>query len=591
MDSSGRQSDRNDRRVESPASEDGNSTATPLLRRVMLGLKSPTIGGGGSGHAPIGSVPLPDPPLASPPSGSSHKKKSQSPRLSKAFLTGKVKRTHSSSSQASLTGSIRGTGSVSGDNASLDGFNDSTLGASVASLGRDAGIPMLYRHGRKCQWEELAKALEASPEDTKYVYPKDGTNTLHMVVMSRTGYINTFKKSKRTFPEAPLSLVENILKLDPECATVPCTLNGYTPLTYACLVCNQEYDVEHMAPMIRLFLKYSPQSINVFTKEGLSPVDVHIVSYSHHHKAKEEVRRGLGHSSTDVLRLLLVHSPELANLRLRGEKVEGPLEYLYRCNTSAFSEAVLNEIYDSDEEGTMLSNFTLPERRQQVVDAVSKWWIWKWAVMILKYGSWKQKKREARFSAVHTAAGQVGCPVPLLSITLYAFPRQVKQTLESIEGIINLPLHTVCAWPCHQDYVSSADAIVSSRKSMAISRILEEYPDAAKQTNSNHETCLELALKTGTTWDHGVRRLVRTYPKAIKLQSRRTGLYPFMTAAAAAPKASFRKHTLKSVRTIYGLLRSNPKVLIQCHQKGVQQREQMEQKRAIMFRMLEDIEE
>ena len=126
---------------------------------------------------------------------------------------------------------------------------------------------------------------------------------------------------------------------------------------------------------------------------------------------------------------------------------------------------------------------------------------------------------------------------------------------------------------------------------MAISRIMEEYPEAARETNSNHETCLELALKTGTTWDHGVRRLVRAYPKAIKFQSRSTGLYPFMTAAAAAPKASFRKHTLKSVRTIYGLLRSNPKVLIQCHQKGVNMREELEQKRAMMFRMLEDIEE
>ena len=671
----------------------GVGTTTPVLKRVMLGLKSPIQSIGGSGGAPHGHVavgsteftaPLPaDLPLSSPSTPTSnqyrkkshstpttptsnqhHRKKMSSASASASSSPGSMASKKASSSPGSIAKkftarrnnkqrpSNKGDGANSnnhnsassiqslpsdytsgggggggkdgnasfgyggpsdaGDSLDLDGYGsggrgsvfaprssgattgsrsrDSALASSTHTFTGDFDIPMLYRHGRKCQWEDLTKQLETSSDDISYIYPKDGTNTLHMVVMSRTGYINTFKKSKRTFAEAPLSLVEKILTLDPDSAKVRCTLNGYTPLTYACLVCTKEYDVEHMAPMIRLFLKHAPDSIDVFTKEGLSPIDVHIVSYSQHHKAKEEIKKGLGHSSTNVLRLLLAHRPELANLRLKGEKVEGPLEYLYRCNTTAFSEAVLNEIYDSDEEGTLATNFTLPERRQQVVDAVSKWWIWKWAVMILKYGSWRQKHREARFSAVHTAAGQVGCPIPLLSITLYAFPRQVKQTLESIDNVINLPLHTVCSWPCHQDYTTSSDAVVSSRKSMAISRIMEEYPDAAKETNSKDETCLELALKTGTTWDHGVRRLVRAYPKAIKIQSRTTGLYPFMTAAAAAPKASFRKHALKSVRTIYGVLRSNPKVLVQCHQKGVQQREEIEQKRAIMFALLEEIE-
>jgi hypothetical protein len=579
----------------------------------MEGLKSPVkgaLGGGGSSHAPLDSEPfLIDPPLSGSLTPSRKKSKSPSGITRKLRPYSKRPTTTSTNSSSSLGSSVGGGDGPgmgpagAGDSLSLDGFGHGSMMSSARrngpgslmgsthTLSSEMDIPMLYRHARKCQWEEVAKLLDSYPEDLQYTYPKDGTNALHMVVMSRTGYINTFKKSKRTFPEAPLSLVEKILKLDPDVATVRCTLNGYTPLTYACLVCTKDYDVEHMAPMIRLFLKLAAASIMVFTKEGLSPVDVHIVSYSQHHKSKEENTKGLGHSSTNVLRLLLAHSPELANLRLRGERVEGPLEYVYRCNASAFSEAVLNEIYDSDEEGTMVSNFTLPERRQQVVDAVSKWWIWKWAVMILKYGSWKQKKREARFFAVHTAAGQIGCPIPLLSITLYAFPRQVKQTLESIDGVINLPLHTVCSWPCHQDYVSSADAVVSSRKSMAISRIMEEFPDAAKEVNSRHETCLELALRTGTTWDHGVRRLVRAYPKAIKIQSQVTGLYPFMTAAAAAPKASFRKHTLKSIRTIYGVLRSNPKVLVQCHQKGVQERDEIEQKRAIMFRMLEENED
>ena len=447
-----------------------------------------------------------------------------------------------------------------GSRHTMDGNNrrDTSTRRSEAS-----SIPRLYRHARKCQWDDFVSVCQSSPEDASYVYGKDGTTALHMAIMSRTGYINSFKSSTRDFPEAPMDVIEELLKTYSQAACVPCTLNGYTPLTYACLVCTDTYDVDRMAEMVRLILQYAPDSIQIFTHDGLSPIDIHVVSYSHYHKSKEE-DVALGKSSTSVLRQLLMKAPELANLRLRGDKVEGPIEYLYKCNQSAFSEAVMDEMYDSDQEGTMQSDFTVPERRQQVVETVSKWWIWKWAVMIMKYGSLKQKKKGARFAAVHTAAAQVGCPTNLLSITLYAFPRQVKQTLESKDGVHNLPLHLICSWPCHQDYGGTGEAVVSIRKSMAIARVLDEYPEACREKNNRGETPLELALKTGTTWDNGIRRLIRMYPKSLKIQSKQTGLYPFMTAAAAALKFTTEKQDLQSLRTVYGLLRSNPKVLIQC---------------------------
>ncbi|KAL3909319.1 MAG: hypothetical protein SGILL_008132, partial [Bacillariaceae sp.] len=325
-------------------------------------------------------------------------------------------------------------------------------------------------------------------------------------------------------------------------------------------------------------------SVKVFTEDGLSPVDIHIVSYSHHHKDKEE-ESGLGNTSTAVLRTLLNQAPELANLRLKRdgnssdspEYVDGPLELLYKCNASAFSKAVLDEVYNSDDEGTIESDYTLPEKRQQVMDTVKTWWIWTWAVLILKYGSKaNNKKRGSRFSAVHTATNQAGVPTPLLSICLYAFPRQIKKPIEDTTNLGNLPLHAVCSWPCHHDNIAegSGDALVSSRKVTAINRVLEEYPLALKINNSRGESALELALKTGTTWDGGVRRIVKAYPKAMKIQSKLTGLYPFMTAAAAAPVVSATteeemesssesalRQELLHVRTIYGLLRSSPKAL------------------------------
>ena len=125
-----------------------------------------------------------------------------------------------------------------------------------------------------------------------------------------------------------------------------------------------------------------------------------------------------------------------------------------------FSKAVMDEVYNSDDEGTMHSAYTVPEKRQKVVDTVKKWWIWTWAVIILKFGALKQKMIGTRFAAVHTAAMQIGCPTPILSITLYAFPRQIKQSVEDKDDTQNLPLHAICSWPCQRDK-SSGETMVT----------------------------------------------------------------------------------------------------------------------------------
>jgi len=159
-----------------------------------------------------------------------------------------------------------------------------------------------------------------------------------------------------------------------------------------------------------------------------------------------------------------------------------------------------------------------------------------------------------------------------------AFPNQIKEKDEMHGNDGNLPLHEVCSWPCEQDTVSS-DPVISSRKGMAISALLQRYPNAAFALNNNNETPLSLALSTGTTWDGGVRKLVRAYPASASIQNSTTGLYPFMTAATVArstvdsnlPMPSTKrslmthlknvaKRDLQNVRTIYGLLRADPDV-------------------------------
>jgi hypothetical protein len=184
------------------------------------------------------------------------------------------------------------------------------------------------------------------------------------------------------------------------------------------------------------------------------------------------------------------------------------------------------------------------------------------------------------FSTRQAASGLVGCPLPILTLAMAAFPNQIKEKDEMHGSDGNLPLHEVCSWHCEQD-TDSLDPVISSRKGMAIAALLQRYPNAAFACNNNDETPLDLAIATGTTWDGGVRKLVRAYPASASIKSSTTGLFPFMTAATVARSTvnstlplpsskrslmthlkNMAKRDLQTVRTIYGLLRADPDVLI-----------------------------
>jgi hypothetical protein len=403
--------------------------------------------------------------------------------------------------------------------------------------------------------------MVSSDEDLNFVYAKDGTTIMHMVVMSRTGYINAFKStSSKDFDVAPNGLLEQLLKRCPQLATVQCSLNGYTPLTYACLVCDDKYPMEVAASMVRLLLDHSPDAIHLFSKDGLSPVDIHVVSYSYHHPDKED-RSSRGRSSATLLRALLSYSPELARNRLQGDKITGPIELLYKCNAKSFSQEVLDEINEAAKDGNVHSVHTLPERRQIVVEEVKKWWIWTWSVMLLKYGSEGHRKWGTQFAAVHAASIQIGCPSPLIKLALFAFPRQAMEPIADKDDLANFPLHAVCSWPCGTALKSASRSLIDMRKSQAITILMEEYPAAAAIANSRGDLPLELAVRTNTTWDGGIRRLVKTHPKALCRPSQQTGMYPFLTCATSAKQSASLERQLQSLRTVFGLLRSNPQAL------------------------------
>ena len=433
----------------------------------------------------------------------------------------------------------------------------------------------LYRRSRENNWESVASILSAHPEEARYVH-SDGTTALHLAVMSRTGYVIDEEIQQR---KASLDIVEGLLKAFPDASVTVCRTNTYSPLAYACLVIEKDCDLADAEALVRLLIKYCPRCTKVTTSGALSALDIHIVSYSQKHQDVIQEDPLSGRTNTGVLRTLLEHDPSLAKARLARDKVSGAIELLYRSNANAFLEVV--SLDDIKKRSKGRSNGE-PQDSKAVISEITKWWVWRWVILLLKYGTLPHKKRGARFFALQAAAGLVGCPLPVLILAMHAFPKQIRLVDEMYAEDGNLPLHEVCAWPCDHD-CTSTDPVISSRKGMAIAALLQEYSEAAEASNCRGETPLELAVSTGTTWDIGVRKLCRAYPDAVCRRGKATGLYPFMTAAVSSgeiarkqrPMPSSKrslmthlknlaKQDLQSVRTIYGLLRANPLVLTNC---------------------------
>jgi hypothetical protein len=181
--------------------------------------------------------------------------------------------------------------------------------------------------------------------------------------------------------------------------------------------------------------------------------------------------------------------------------------------------------------------------------------------------------------------------------------------------LYNLPLHEVCSWRCDKEIVCG-DPFVARRKLRAIELLLDLHTGAARTTNNQSETPLQLAIESGTTWSGGISMLVRTCPKALKfprklrnvadinqnvlsvslhnqaLRNEREeedflraleGMYPFMVAAVFAriPESrrrnpaflydgqtiedhhlQIRRKELDSLMVVYGLLRTRPDALV-----------------------------
>ena len=291
-----------------------------------------------------------------------------------------------------------------------------------SSLPNGQNTTKLYEYARRCQWDEVMREVELNPRDAKTVGEKDGTTALHLAVMSRT---NPMMRDGRVgeFKPAPLELIEMLVKACPEAGSTRCTRKRYTPLAYACLVADHGYDMDDCSEMVLILLKHAPGSVYVFTDDGFSAVDIHILSYSQIHKQKEEVYSG-GRTSTVVLRTLLAEQPDLAESRVYKSKVRGPIELLYRCNTTEFQDAMIDDLTG---EANDVKKKQLKSRFGSVASVLSDWWAWKWVLLLLKFSTIKDKKPGTIFSAVQAAARLVACPLPILALAINTFPHQVEE--------------------------------------------------------------------------------------------------------------------------------------------------------------------
>lgn len=385
---------------------------------------------------------------------------------------------------------------------------------------------------------------------------------------------------RNEFPRPPSMMITSPSNQTPEPAPTPPTKRRSPPAAKTPTLQDSE-------DLVCLILKYSKSCASILTASGLTPLDVHIVSYSqtrapHDYDDIQPKGQITNRITTGVLRALLETDATLAQsrpdtTRQGGGMTIGPLELLYRCNSPAFLAAMAAEDTRRREES---ANDSDHGKRPWYGDfhrhplhaksyhkflsshaTLSNWWGWKWTVLLLKYGTLHQKRRGARFMALHAAASVKGCPLPILLLSVRAFPKQIRELdVSDVEGVGNLPLHIVCSWeltpigqpegkedssvelPLEEEQRQAIEQYTDSmainvRKDMAITALLNEHPGAAKIKNQRGELPLSVALRTGTTWEGGVRKLVKAFPESVSIKDddRMGGLYPFMLAATVAP--------------------------------------------------------
>ena len=288
--------------------------------------------------------------------------------------------------------------------------DDAGTVATAATFRQD--VPVLYQAALIRRWNIVAGRAQSHPEEARFADPCNGLTALHLAVISRTTPTDvSYRQGKtqsarmrdssgaevagtrRIKVPAPMSVVRALLIANPDAAVARCRSSGYTPLAYAChvpppdkeaqeaedaggdagtvytaftaatrttvyqSVFRDSYGIlDECEKLVRLILTYRPDSASVLSRDGLSALDLHIMSYSVGWGVEHE-NDSAGRTNTGVLRTLLEANSSLACSRPREEQDQlrvgssgaiggsststctdtiGPLEILYKYNATRF---------------------------------------------------------------------------------------------------------------------------------------------------------------------------------------------------------------------------------------------------------------
>jgi len=358
----------------------------------------------------------------------------------------------------------------------------------------DSGAPELYKLVQSESWVKVVQRVTKHADEAQYVSPDTKMTCLHVAV----------KACKTSNTSARIAAIRALVEAYPEAATLQDSEFEHTPLAYVCLVdAESSKNLEDDSEVVRLMLEFNRKSLQVFSKDGYSPLELHIMAMSRMKRKGDAlgIRRSKKSQkrdpATSILRALLKEEHSTTS-------IAKALDTLFECNSLAVLEQVALE-------ESLASTLRLRARRQarssggsvQTIDGTTNFatfWVWEWALMLLEADyvrRYADVTPSPPFLPMHAAAQIKDCPVPFLILAMRAYPDQVRQVDERTG---NLPLHFVAAWDV-------SDPSTVSRKSMALNALVTEYPHAGSVRNNRGKTPMSLSLESGTSWDNGVRRL------------------------------------------------------------------------------------
>ena len=363
--------------------------------------------------------------------------------------------------------------------------------------------PELYKLVQSESWVKVVQRSAEFPNEAAYEHPTTKQTSLHLAVRAKkssSGRIASIRALLRAFPQA---------------AAIPDAEFGYTPLAYAILVdaeiesrIETQKNLEDDSEVVRLILEFNPKSLQVMSRDGYSPLELHIMAMSRLKRTGDVLgirrhKKKARDASSSILNAILKEENSTMGLAKA-------LDTLFECNSLAVLEQVALE-------ESQASTMRVRARRQARTSVVSvqpttgstnfaHFWIWDWALKLLeadysrRYTNNNSSDVSASpppFYAMHAAAQVKDCPIPFILLAMRAYPEQVRQVDERTG---NLPLHFVAAWDV-------SDPATVSRKSMALNALVAEYPEGGKVRNRRGKTPMSLALESGTSWDSGIRKL------------------------------------------------------------------------------------